>query len=71
MLKIRGVFLLLSLLSVQGVVAQSDNLVKRYLNNVLSESGDPSAPKLINYPTVAYAPETSWELGVSSLYVYS
>ena len=71
MLKIRGLFLLLSLLSVQGVVAQSDNLVKRYLNNVLSESGDPSAPKLINYPTVAYAPETSWELGVSSLYVYS
>lgn len=71
MLKIRGLFLLLSLLTVQGVVAQSDNLVKRYLNNVLSESGDPTAPKLINYPTVAYAPETSWELGVSSLYVYS
>ncbi len=71
MLKIRGLFLLLSLLTLQGVVAQSDNLVKRYLNNVLSESGDPSAPKLINYPTVAYAPETSWELGVSSLYVYS
>jgi hypothetical protein len=69
--KIRGLFLLLSLLTVQGVVAQSDNLVKRYLNNVLNESGDPSAPKLINYPTVAYAPETSWELGVSSLYVYS
>jgi hypothetical protein len=71
MLKIRGLFLLLSLLTVLGVVAQSDNMVKRYLNNVLSESGDPSAPKLINYPTVAYAPETSWELGVSSLYVYS
>ena len=64
-------FFFLSLFTVQGVVAQSDNLVKRYLNNVLSESGDPSAPKLINYPTVAYAPETSWELGVSSLYVYS
>jgi len=46
-------------------------IASRYLNNVLSESGDPSAPKLINYPTVAYAPETSWELGVSSLYVYS
>lgn len=71
MLKIRGLFLLLSLLTAEGVVAQSDNLVKRYLNNVMSESGDPSAPKLINYPTVAYAPETSWELGVSSLYVYS
>ncbi len=53
------------------VKAQSDNLVKRYLNSVMSESKDPSAPKLINYPTIAYAPETSWELGVSSLYVYS
>ena len=71
MLKLRGLFLLLSLLIAYGAVAQSDNLVKRYLNNVLSESGDPSAPKLINYPTIAYAPETSWELGVSSLYVYS
>ena len=71
MLKIRGLFLLVSLLTAPGIVAQSDNLVKRYLNNVLSESEDPSAPKLINYPTVAYAPETSWELGVSSLYVYS
>ncbi|MEL0334926.1 MAG: BamA/TamA family outer membrane protein [Flavobacteriales bacterium] len=71
MLKIRGLFLLLSLLTAEVVVAQSDNLVKRYLNNVMSGSGDPSAPKLINYPTVAYAPETSWELGVSSLYVYS
>tara|TARA_B100000925_G_scaffold287147_1_gene265951 strand:+ start:734 stop:1828 length:1095 start_codon:yes stop_codon:yes gene_type:complete len=59
------------MLTAHGVVAQSDNLVRRYLNNVLSESGDPSAPKLINYPTIAYAPETSWELGVSSLYVYS
>ncbi|HCP41696.1 MAG TPA: hypothetical protein DIT65_07865 [Cryomorphaceae bacterium] len=71
MLKLRGLFLFLSLTIAHGVVAQPDNLVKRYLNNVLSESGDPSAPKLINYPTIAYAPETSWELGVSSLYVYS
>ena len=71
MLKLQGLFLFLSMLTAHGVVAQSDNLVRRYLNNVLSESGDPSAPKLINYPTIAYAPETSWELGVSSLYVYS
>jgi|GEM_PF-91097 len=50
---------------------KSDNLIQRYLSNVMSESKDPAAPKLINYPTIAYAPETSWELGVSSLYVYS
>jgi hypothetical protein len=71
MLRIRNLFLLVLLLIAPGIVAQSNNLIKRYLNSVMSESKDPSAPKLINYPTIAYAPETSWELGVSSLYVYS
>ena len=28
----------------------------KLLNNVLS-GGEPSAPKLINYPTIAYAPK--------------
>jgi hypothetical protein len=32
---------------------------------------DPADPKLINYPTIAYSPETRWEFGVSSLYIYS
>ena len=45
--------------------------LRRYLEGMLGEGQDPAAPKLINYPTVAYAPETSWEIGVSSLYVYS
>ena len=45
--------------------------VRRYLENVLGEGGDPAAPKWIHYPTLAYTPETSWEIGVSSLYVYS
>ena len=25
----------------------------------------------MNYPTLAFSPETSWEIGVSSLYIYS
>jgi hypothetical protein len=58
-----------------SAVAQQDgasgNFVRRYLERILGESGDPAAPKFINYPTVAFAPETSWEFGVSSLYVYS
>jgi hypothetical protein len=29
-----------------------------------------SQPQLLVYPTVAYAPETTWEIGLSSLYVY-
>jgi len=40
----------------------------RLLNDTLR---DPAKPKLINYPTIAYSPETRWELGVSSLYIYS
>ncbi len=40
----------------------------RLLNDTLR---DPAQPKLINYPTIAYSPETRWEFGVSSLYIYS
>ena len=60
------------IVSCSSIYAQNlGELTKDYFNRILGESEDPSAPKLINYPTVAYAPETSWELGVSSLYVYS
>lgn len=46
-------------------------MLKRYVNRVLGESEDATAPKFINYPTLAYTPETSWEIGVAGLYVYS
>ena len=58
-------------LNAQENISSKENLFKRYLNSVLKETSDPSAPKLINYPTLAYSPETNWEFGVSSLYVYS
>ena len=47
------------------------NRVRRYVERIIGEDEDPTAPKFINYPTLAYTPETSWEIGVSSLYVYS
>ena len=58
-------------LNAQENISSKETLFKRYLNSVLKEKSDPSAPKLINYPTLAYSPETNWEFGVSSLYVYS
>jgi hypothetical protein len=58
-------------LNAQENISSKEPLFKRYLNSVLKETSDPSAPKLINYPTLAYSPETNWEFGVSSLYVYS
>ena len=66
---------LLATLAVGPASAQEEGafkqFVRRYLENVLGEGGDPAAPKWIHYPTLAYTPETSWEIGVSSLYVYS
>ena len=34
------------------------------------DSAAPGEPRLIAYPTLAYAPETRWEFGASILYVY-
>lgn len=50
---------------------ESKGMLRSYFDNVLGASADSSAAKWINYPTLAYSPETSWEIGVSSLYVYS
>ncbi len=49
---------------------KGQNFVKRYWSNLISDTSDVSKPKLLVYPVVAYAPETSWEFGLSSLYVY-
>ena len=55
--------------------AQDEKEVKgflmRYFEGVFGPEEDSTASKFIHYPTLAYAPETSWEFGVSSLYVYS
>ena len=46
------------------------NIVWRYIDNVFNEPGDPADSKLIIYPSLGYAPETRWEFGFSSLFVY-
>ena len=50
---------------------ESGNFLRRYIDRIMGENQDPTAPKFINYPTLAFSPETSWEMGISSLYVYS
>ncbi|SNT39355.1 Surface antigen [Ekhidna lutea] len=70
--------LLLRILSVIGLIvaislsshAQETGLVKRVWNSVFNDTTSIERPKFIAYPTVAYAPETKWELGVSAVYVY-
>ena len=54
----------------RGPVGKSGYL--HYFDRLLNDTlHDPADPKLINYPTIAYSPETRWEFGVSSLYIYS
>ncbi len=50
--------------------AQRPGFVRRYISKLVNDTTDISKPQLIAYPTLAFAPETSWEFGVSSLYVY-
>ncbi|MFY8181947.1 MAG: BamA/TamA family outer membrane protein [Flavobacterium sp.] len=48
----------------------AQNLFKRYVNYLVNNKSDLEQPQLLVYPTLAYAPETTWEIGFSSLYVY-
>jgi hypothetical protein len=42
----------------------------RYINKFINDTSDVSRPQFLVYPTVAFAPETSWEFGVSSVFVF-
>jgi hypothetical protein len=37
---------------------------------LVNDTSDIAKPQFLVYPTLAYAPETSWEFGLSSLYVF-
>ena len=47
------------------------NLLIKYVNGIINDTNNLSSPKIMNYPTLAFSPETSWEIGLSSLYIYS
>lgn len=61
---------ILKLLLLTVSPAFSQNLAKRYLNSIFNDTTAISQSQFLVYPTLAYAPETSWEIGLSSLYVY-
>lgn len=54
--------------NVNSLNAQS--LFKKYFDNLVNNKSALEQPQLLVYPTLAYAPETTWEIGLSSLYVY-
>lgn len=68
MLLKRLLFFLVLYISASQVFSQS--LVRKYLNSVLLDTTESSSGKLVVYPMAAYAPETSWELGFASLYIF-
>lgn len=50
--------------------ANSQNFLKRYINSLVNDTADVSKPQFITYPILGYAPETSLEIGLSSLLIY-
>jgi hypothetical protein len=52
------------------VAAQRENFIRRYINKIINDTTDIREPQFMAYPTLAYSPETSWEFGISSLFVY-
>lgn len=63
-LKLILIFLLLSSQAI------SQSFVKKYINNIVNDTLNISKPLFLIYPTVGFSPETSWEIGFSSLLVY-
>ncbi|WP_114749847.1 BamA/TamA family outer membrane protein [Pleomorphovibrio marinus] len=64
------IFLFFAVLLFSGADVQAQGFLKRYVNNILNDTSDISRPQFLIYPTLAYAPETNWEIGFSTLYVY-
>jgi hypothetical protein len=63
-------FFLIFLLSLLSNYAFPQSFARKYINGILNDTSDISKPQFLIYPTLAYAPETSWEIGLSSLLVY-
>ncbi|MEI6948652.1 BamA/TamA family outer membrane protein [Paraflavisolibacter sp. H34] len=69
----KSLVLLLALLGYpysHQLAAQPTQLVKKYVAKLVRDTTDIREPQFIVYPTLAYAPETRWEFGLSSLFVY-
>jgi hypothetical protein len=67
---ISGLFLLVFFFSPNLLSAQPLGFVKRYINKLINDTTDIREPQFLAYPTLAFAPETSWEVGLSTLFVY-
>lgn len=70
MLKQIALFLVFNLFSITALSQdKKPNFVVRYFNRFINDSTDKSKLQTLAYPTIAYAPETKWEFGISSVVV--
>jgi len=63
-------YLLLLIFGCIQTQAQEKDFLGRVIDNIFNDTSSTEKPKFIAYPTLAYAPETRWEIGMSALYVY-
>ena len=50
--------------------AQDENFVIRTFNKVFNDTSTSGEAKLLLYPVLAFSPETRWQFGLNSLYIY-
>ena len=60
---------LLFLISFSNTGFAQSKLVNLF-NKMFNDTSSGADPKWIAYPTLAYAPETSWEIGASAIFLY-
>lgn len=65
-----SVFCCFSLYHSPRLLGQEQGFVGRTFNSIFNDTTTSGQPKFIAYPTLAYAPETRWEIGISGLLVY-
>jgi hypothetical protein len=64
---LRAAFFLLALACLSlGLPAQAGSGIEKLLDRIAGDSLPPGKARLLAYPSVAYSPETSWELGAAA-----
>lgn len=65
-----SLLLLISLWLPAAAQRQNPSFFRRYVGHLINDTTALSKPNFLIYPTVGYAPETSWEFGVSGVFVF-
>ncbi|WPP50994.1 BamA/TamA family outer membrane protein [Catalinimonas niigatensis] len=62
--------IIIFILNLNSGNAQALKWTKEKVNSFLVDTLPAEQPRFLAYPTIAYSPETRWEFGISSLYLY-